>query len=430
MRPKLLPERSLDEVLEAYPWHRQSVLADADTCALATKWRLEGLEASARLRSEPMTSPWNTVEQARGILAHRYAAEVLATMWETGATETPIAEALEILYEVCAQRTMRQADGSRVPIPDADVVYLPMRERRLLRLFAICLVYNPQTKRLRQWNSIHNLWSIEDRLWARISYTAPDGRTVERLITGQPDAVIRDGDDGRVVLDWKSTPKAPAKAPDRKRNDAGDLYGEDVTGNVSYEGFFQQRVYGLLVLANEAEISRVTLREVYPLDPDGMQVRTATVYREDLERITRELGIVIELLDRAIGGGSGSELWKPTPGRHCLAECPRPGKCPIPKEERREGAITGPQMAEEWAAQMVTAQGVYQHRRGALKAYHEQTGHEIPVKDAKRRLVLRHETGTRSFGLHVPADSDRGPEDRNLAATFKAAAERRKAAAG
>lgn len=53
MKPMRLPPRTLAEVLEAFPWHRQSILSDADTCMLRTMWRLEGLEASPRLRSEP-----------------------------------------------------------------------------------------------------------------------------------------------------------------------------------------------------------------------------------------------------------------------------------------------------------------------------------------------------------------------------------------
>lgn len=415
-RTKRLPKRTAAEVQEWYPWFRQSLLANADTCFLATKWRLEVAEAyplAAR-----MDRVWDSAEAARGILAHRYAAEVLRTLWRTGNTTIPVADALEILYEVCSQRD----------VPDEDVVYLPARERRYLRMFAILLVYDTKARKLRPW-SMDRLLAIEERRWMSVTYTDPAGNEVKRTVTGQPDATLRDTrKGGLIVIDFKTTPKAPPLAPARKRDDTGNLPGDDVPGNVSYEGFFQQKVYGPLELVNMPNISWVTLREVYPMDPDGLQVRTATIYRQDLEHHMRELGNLVGLLDRAIAGGSSSPLWKPQPGKHC-SYCPRAGSCPIPREERGVGAITDMAMAERWAGQMVTAQELYQHRRRALKAYHEQTGMPIAVRNAKGRSELRHETGTRSFGMHTPEDSDRGGEDPNLTDAFKAAAERKRAAA-
>jgi hypothetical protein len=421
-RSKALPPRTLAEVLEHVPQHRQSLLAEFNTCALRTRWRLEAAEAIPL--SERHDRAWDRADAARGILAHRYSAEVLRTLWRTGETSIDVSQALEVLYEVCAQRD----------VPDRDVVYLPARERRLLRMYAVRFVQHggsgdPHAGKLRKWNMARLMPDgIEERLWAKVAYPNPDGGSVERLITGQPDARLYDGADGRVVLDWKTTPKAPPAPPDRKYDDAGDVYGDDVPGNVSDEGYYQQRVYAFLEWANDAALERVTLREVYPLDPDGLQVRRATLYRSrDFERIARELSVDVELLDRAIAGGSRSPRWKPQPGKHCLRACPRPGSCPIPREERREGAIEGPQQAEEWAAQMLTAKAVYEHRRDGCKAYHEQTGHSIPVATAKGVYELRHEEGTRSFGLH--ALRERVPDDENLTATFRAAAERRRNAA-
>lgn len=412
-RMKLLPSRELAAVLEAFPYHRQSLLAEADACMLRTRWRLEVAEAIHA--ADRMDRTWDTAEAARGVLGHRYASEVLRTLWRTGETQMPVSEALEVLYEVCAQRG----------VPDADVVYLPARERRYLRMFAIRLV--SQDGKLRTWN-MSRLLAIEERQWAKVEYPDPAGGVVGRVITGQPDVTLADPPDGVVVLDWKSTPKAPPKPKAEKADQRGDFPGDDTPGNVSYEGYFQQRTYGLLELVNRPNVNRVTLREVYPMDPDGLQVRRATVYREDLERIARELGTIAELLDRAIAAGSRSALWKPQPGRHC-SHCPRPGSCPIPPEERREGGITSAAQAEEWAAQFLVADSVRTHRREALKAWHEETGHAIPVRYSKGRAELRHAEGTRSFGLHVPRDSDRGPDDPNLSAIFKEAAARRRAAA-
>lgn len=407
-----LPVRTPGEVLNAFPAYRQSLLAEADQCMLRTRWRLEvaeGLPPEAR-----HDRTWDTAEAARGILAHRYSAAIVRTLWETGQVSIPVAEALEVLYEVCAQRD----------VPDRDVVYVPAIERRLLRMYAVRLV--SEAGQLRTWN-MSRVLHVEERFNATVPITDAGGNAAERTITGQPDAVLADPPDGLVVLDWKSTPKAPPKAPDRKLDADGRAHGEDVPGNISAEGFFQQRVYTLILLANFAEVSRVTLREVYPLDPDGLQVRKATLYRADLERITREVGTGVELLDRAITGGSGSEMWKPQPGRHC-GHCPRPGSCPIPREERKEGAITGPKMAEDYAADLAVSDGVRQHRRKALKAWHEATGRPIPVRDAKGRYEWRFEQGSRSFGLHAVRAALREPEDRDLSAIFREAAERRRAA--
>jgi hypothetical protein len=55
----------------------------------------------------------------------------------------------------------------------------------------------------------------------------------------------------------------------------------------------------------------------------------------------------------------------------------------------------------------------------------------VDVRHAKGRLQWRWKvgsTGKRTFGLHVPEASDRGPEDARLAAIMDEAKERRTAA--
>jgi hypothetical protein len=76
MRPRPLPERTFEEVLAAFPRYRQSMLGDVDNCALMARFDLEGAE-------------FNTHEQARGTLFHRYAAEILRTLQTDGAGEHP-----------------------------------------------------------------------------------------------------------------------------------------------------------------------------------------------------------------------------------------------------------------------------------------------------------------------------------------------------
>lgn len=395
----------LASVIEAFPWYRQSLLGDFDSCALATKWRLE---------SRSLTNH----AQARGILFHRYAGEVLRTLRRTGEVEMPVAEALEILYEVCAQRN----------VDDRDVVVVPAYERRLLRILAISLVWDRATRAPRGWD-MRRLIDIERRLFAHVEYPNPDGGSpIRRQITGQPDALIADpateangNTSGAIVLDWKTTRQPPPKSP----------HGEpkhDDPSHISQLGYFQQRVYALLVFNTYEAVERVTLREFYPL---AGEARKATLFRDDLEHVERELGTLVELLDRAVKGGSRSRLWQPSPGRHC-GYCPRPGQCPIPREEREEGAITSPQQAARWAAEMVVAERVKDHRRKGLKTYVDEHGGEpVPVKSGKGRYQVGWTVdagGRRTFKVHPAEDSDRGPDDPNLEAAFRQAAERQRAA--
>lgn len=389
-RRPLLPARdSLGDVIEAFPHLRQSMLGEFDSCRLMTRFGLEGYS-------------YTNGAQARGIIFHRFAAEVLRTLQRTGERMLPVAEALEILYEVSAQRE----------VPDADVVTLPARERRLLRIAAIKFANE------NEFNMQH-LIDVERRLYVTTRYPDPDGVMVERSVTGQPDALIAAPPDGAVVLDWKTTLAAPAPYN-------GDQ--PDHPDGVSYLGYFQQRLYALLVMANYPAVQRVTLREFYVLE--GV-ARTATVSRAQLEHIEREVADLAEQFDRAALAGADSKLWEPSPGKHC-SYCPKPTRCPIEEDVRtREGGITSAAQAGRSAAEYVVAGEVRGKLHEALKAWFELHG-PIPVKSAKGRYVVRWKTnkgGGRTFGVHVPLESDRGPDDPNLAAAFSDAAERRRRAA-
>jgi hypothetical protein len=180
-RRQRLPARTLGEVVRDFPAIRQSLLASWDNCALSTLFELEGYA-------------FTNAAQARGIIFHRYAGEVLRTLRETGEVRMPTEEAMAILYEVCAQRD----------VPLEDVVVVPARERRLLRIAALKLVAENEFR-------MDRLVAVERRLSAPVRYTAADGSTVERELTGQPDALLMDPDpdpsqSGAVVLDWKAQP--------------------------------------------------------------------------------------------------------------------------------------------------------------------------------------------------------------------------------
>lgn len=388
-KSKPLPARGLPEVLEAFPHLRQSRLGDFDSCRLMTLFGLEGHD---------YTNP----AQARGIIFHRFAAEVLRTLQRTGETMIPVEEALTILYEVCAQRE----------VPDGDVVLVPAAERRLLRIAAVKFAAENEF-------NMRRLIDVERRLFATVRYPLPDGGWVDRSITGQPDALLADPPDGAVVLDWKTTLQPPPRY-------TGDQQHDHPHG-VSYLGYFQQRVYALLVMTNFPAVQRVTLREFYVL---AGEARTAQVLRADLEHIERELAGIAEQFDRAAAGGRASKLWQAQPGKHC-SYCPKPQRCPIEEDVRvREGGITSRAQAARAAAEYVVSGQVHTILHEALKAEVEAFG-PVPVKSGKGRFEVRwkrNKTGNgRTFGVHVPLRSDRGPEDPSLAAAFGEAAERARA---
>lgn len=438
MGRRKLPPRELAEVLGHFPDLRQSLLGDFDSCRLMARFGLE-------------TTPFNNQAQARGIIFHRFAGEVLKTLRRQGEDRIPVEEALTILYEVCAQRD----------VPPEEVVTVNAEQRRLLR---IAVIKFASENRFR----MDRLIDVERRLWATVRYPQSaecstcvrhprgdrrygvvstgrleDGRAcrecggsglaltggmVERRLTGQPDALVADPPDGAVVLDWKTTLKPPPVYKPRREDGH-----HDHDRGLSYLGYFQQRMYALLVMTNYPAVSRVTMREFYPL---AGEARVATVLRTDLEHIERELAGIAEQLDRALMAGGDSPLWHPSPGRHCTF-CPRPMSCPIDAEVRMsEGGITSAAQASRAAAQFVLVRRDDDVLREALKAWVEEYG-PVPVRSGKGRYEVRWKApkegnGRGTFGVHVPEVSDRGPADpsmdENIAAAFEAAAERREAA--
>lgn len=393
-----LPPRTIEEVVAAFPRYRQSMLGAVDECALRARFELESAE-------------FNTHEQARGTLFHRYAAEILRTLQRTGQVSIPVAEALQILYEVCRQRD----------VDSRDVLVIPARERRTLRKCAIGLVYDRERKRLREFR-VDRLLAVEERLTHTLRYEGPDGNMMDRVISGQPDAILADPPDGVVVLDWKTTRSAPGQKSRPTLDDPKFDPGGSTAG-ISYEGYWQQRFYALLIMSNFPSVQRVTLREFYVLPGEA---RIGLVTREALEHVEEEIALVAAFLDRALMEGRDSPLWQPSPGRHCTY-CRRPQSCPIEAEARAvEGGITSSEQAKRIGAEAVVAERVRDVSREALKAWHDETHEPIPVKSAKGRYEWRwgsDTSGRRRFGMHVPDTSDRGAHDPALEEAFKAAAE-------
>ena len=386
-RARSLPPRTFEQMREVFPTIRQSYLSRLDDCSLALLFDLEGADYS----SHP---------QARGTLFHRFTAEALRTMQREGERRIPVGEALEILYEVLLQRD----------VPESERVRIPMRELPLLRIGVIKWAGENEF-------NVDRIAAIERRLSASLNYVAPTGELIERTLTGQVDLLVMNPPDGATVVDWKMTWALPAEP-------TGD---PDPTRHLSYEGYFQQRFYGWLVMRSFPAVQSVTLREVYPL-VSGL--RKATLLRSDLEDVERELAILAAEFDARVQAGGESPLWSPSPGKHC-SYCPRPGDCPIEAEARGEGAIEDGDMAKRYAAQFVVADQVRKHRVKALKAWVDRSGEAVPLKSAKGRYVMgwKETANGRRFVPFVPEDSDRGPdrEEPDLAAALRASADQAEA---
>lgn len=386
----LLPPRTLEEVLKAFPTLRQSTLAKADNCLLSTLFELEG-------------HSFSNAAQARGIIGHRAAERIMLTMAENGEVRMPVEEALQILYETCAQRD----------VPDSDLLVLPMVERRMLRMAITRLVE-------REFDNLHRIIAVEQRLGidppVTVTYPRPGGGFVERILTGQPDVLIAEPPNGAIVLDWKFSYGVPP---------AGDPNDEHIDDpqHVSYQGYFQQRFYALLVMRTYPSIDYVRLREFYPIKSAA---RYGTVLRSDLEHVERELADIAEILDRVVATGHEGEGWKPQPGRHC-SYCAKPQSCTIDREKRiAEEGITSWEEAQEVADRCVVSTETRKRDLKALKAWADAHG-PIPVKSAKGRYEFRWKqsaSGSQTFGMHVPDESDRGPRDPNLDQIFREVRER------
>lgn len=338
--------------IEKFPTVRQSLLATFDTCALASRFSLDHEQG------------WNTHVQGRGIIFHRFAAKALLAMVASNERLIPQDLALEILRECLRQHDVEPRD--QVPIPFSEIKDL----RWMVVKFATDNEFD-----------IELLASVEERLEATVEYDRGDGFGVERRITGQLDALFFPEPSHAIVLDWKTGWALP---PPKE---------------LSEDGYFQQRIYGFLVLRRYPGVDAVTLREHYVRHHPGAtvgtgNVREATLTRAQLPDVEEEIAALVERFDRAVEHGNWPPkkdeetgeteklvLWTPSPGKHC-SYCPRPGACPIFPDARVEGAITSPEMAERFAAEAAVAKAALDQRMKAMKAWGDVRG-EIPVKDAK-----------------------------------------------
>jgi hypothetical protein len=431
---------SIEQVIELAPKVRQSLLSKHDDCPLSSYIEMR------------YSNGWSTHPQARGTIFHLFAAKFLRELQARESHTLPVSVAEAILVEACRQET----DSLGQPIPPTEIVRVPVRQMGELRMAARKFAKDNKFR-------IERIVDVEQRMEAMIEYPDPRGGVVRRTLTGQVDALLFDPDTGgAVVLDWKDTWGRP---PERRAVEGADLPSHDQQlQQISYEGYFQQRMYGWLVLKCFPQIPHVTLREFYVR---FTEVREATLTREWLPHVEDELSILIQQFDAAMMQGApkfpygwfdleepytvvdddGEERlvtreldiarmghWKPQPGKHC-GFCARTRDCPIDADTRIEAGAPpmSTEHAEALAGEMVKSKETYDRIRGALKAHVDTTGKPVKVLNAKGRMAIgwvKNATGKgRTFKLHVPDDSDRGGDpdlDSKLAEAMRSATGRAK----
>jgi hypothetical protein len=335
--------------LKRYPRIRQSVLAVFDACALGAKWKAEHEDYS-----------WSSHPAARGQLVHRVIGRCLRLMVENGERVCPVEVAITEFDDA-----IRQADLPMVSAGEDAVVPLPLREIAQARVSVITWAKGTE------WD-IQNIVGIEKRLSAMVHY--PDGQRglVEREITGRLDLLmIEPGGWHAIVPDWKDTwaiPPEPAEGDDDEQ--------------ISEEGFFQQRMYALLIFLTYPGIQRVTLREFYvryATSTKTKPTREASIDRISLAELESEFAALVERFDRSVQ----EDAWKPAPGSHCW-NCIQPESCPILPKARREGRVTNPEEAQRVAGWINVAEAALRRYRAALRPWTNRHG-PIEMRDAKRR---------------------------------------------
>jgi len=316
---------------------RQSTLRAIEMCPR---------RAMHSLAAGDIATGWTEGAADLGTVFHAIAAEMMATLRRQGESQMATEEAMVIAREVYA----------------ASPITLSAEDHDALNWMVLGFCRY-------KWRPERTL-AIEEPL--RVEVVCPDG--VVRVAKGQPDLVIADPPKGLVVVDYKTTrakPRAPREAPAEGEPIRGKEYLTDV-------GTFQRQFYGFLLLRSYPSVEYVTLRELLVRYPDEPP-REAALQRSDLEHVEPRIGAAMMKLDNALSDPE-SDFWRPKPGRHC-AKCEVARSCPVPKEQRGDGALTTPDDMDAAAAKFVVVDAQRQQLRDQLKAAHEQTGHYAEVGD-------------------------------------------------
>lgn len=306
---------------------RQSTLRAIEVCPRRTKHSLAAGD---------IATGWTEGAADLGTVFHAVAAEMMATLRRQGEAQMATEEAVVIAREVYA----------------ASPITLSAEDHDALNWMVLGFCKY-------KWRPERTL-AIEEPL--RIEVVCPDG--VVRVAKGQPDLVIADPPKGLVVVDYKTTrakPRAPREAPAEGEPIRGKEYLTDV-------GTFQRQFYGFLLLRSYPSVEYVTLRELlvrYPEEPP----REATLQRSDLEHVEPRIGTAMMKLDDALSDPE-SDFWRPKPGRQCN-KCEVARSCPIPVEQRGDGALETQEDADALAQVYVVSKALYSQAASQLKAWEE-----------------------------------------------------------
>lgn len=394
------PDVPFPAAMLMFPHLRQSTLSDFAQCNLLSRFKMlhEG--------------GWHSQPQARGSFFHHWAAKLLSTLEVLG--QDKLRDEPECPNPACQARPndlLIERDGVLVNAETGETVKGPYQEGQLcpvcreealvgvtLEDLAIDMLmdvlrqqgvldeerlplpYGEHLKDLEwvvrkfareQTFNIARLVDVEQRLAAPLQYPNPYGGVVERVFSGQMDAVFLGRDEHHlVVLDWKDTWAIPGPE------------------SISSEGYFQQRSYAWLLMHEYPEVDAVTLREVYVRysagDSGEDNHRTATITRERLPMIGRELAVIAEAFDEAVQHGEvRRKLWEnPSPGGHCNY-CPLPHRCPVWDGDMR--SVKPPETieeAQEAAGLLVVAKRVAKLMEGRVKGFVARPGPRptVPVR--------------------------------------------------
>jgi hypothetical protein len=321
---------------------RQSHLATFIRCPLSARYQLE-VEAAGDFHSP---------EQARGVMAHRCLAEILRRMRADGERRIAIGAALAVAEEVMGQAGLAPAER----------LVLGPEQKDEVRTMAVGFA------RSSPWD-VKRIVAIERRLFTTL--TGPDG--VDRVFTGQPDAVLAMPPGGAEILDWKSGWGPPKEARDPEQQHEKRYLSE--------RGHYQLDGYGVLVMDNYPAVHRVKLTEHHLMVGD---VRDATLERDELVEVRRRLAEDLMNFEHALrdpDARDGEGLWAAIGGRWCQW-CSGRMRCPRPAEDRREGAILDLPMAEQYAQDLAKVDAQRAHIIEAAKAWVDVHG-GIPLPDGR-----------------------------------------------
>jgi hypothetical protein len=366
--------------------YRQSTLAGFEVCARRTRFAIERGDDDYALG-------WVDTSGDVGQVLHAVTAEIINTLRDPRNPEPqmPTQEAVEVMYEVYG------AMDIVLPVDDLDALRW--------MVLSFCEIKWPTSR----------IATVEQRL--TLELVCPDG--VTRTLKGQPDAVLFDPPDGLIIPDWKSGMGRPGKPRDESaivRDEDGEIALVIGKKYLSERGHFQLDTYGLLALKGRLDdgtmisptADRVTLREYNLRWGDKRQ---ATLGREELEHVERQLADHMMKLDRAISEGPKSKLWSPRLGAHCLRQCPVARSCPIPKEMRGTGALETQADADREAKLYVRGKTMYEQASARLKPWQEAGNPPGRVNDREEarwgpeRDAWKAKGGGRSFGVW-PVDTN------------------------